>query len=439
MKILLIDDEPIILSSLRKAIFDSKLNSITVLSANNAVEAYSIITNERPEIIVTDIQMPQENGIHLLKRIVDLSYSPLVIFITGYADFSYMQSAIQYNAFDYLLKPIQNDIFIDCLKRAITEWQKRFHTQKLNSLLSEFYNKNINILMSQYLESMLISPLPVNGGLSKDQIITLGFNFNLFCIIGIKCIPNTSTRPINQECYVAYTLSRMLSRLYPKLTSCHIGSYVYVFYPLQNLASVDSEVSGFAEKITNYVNTELLSSIIICISNPESDFNSISNLNKQIQYCFTAGQDNLNQNSNIIFYEDIADSEPVLPNLNDYIFQLINSIRLRDLESSKLYSHEFFIIIRNMELDVQKNAMKILELNLNCQLRNAISDPIDLGYLTGPITRYCLDNPVSEDSISIFNNCISNIIQELSNIYVTSNSQIISKSPIVPPPITVTV
>lgn len=125
MKLLIVDDEPIILSNIKNIITQSEFKDLEILTANNAAEAYDVINSNSPEIILTDIQMPQENGIHLLIKISELNYSPIVIFITGYSDFSYMQSALRYKAFDYLLKPITDTALIPCLKKRSTTGKRK--------------------------------------------------------------------------------------------------------------------------------------------------------------------------------------------------------------------------------------------------------------------------------------------------------------------------
>ena len=63
--------------------------------------------------------MPCENGISLLQKISESQLKLLVIFVSGYSEFSYAQAALKYDAFDYLLKPLNSEVFLSCLKKAI--------------------------------------------------------------------------------------------------------------------------------------------------------------------------------------------------------------------------------------------------------------------------------------------------------------------------------
>lgn len=141
MKILLVDDEEIALQTMKNIILQSELKFLTILTASNAVDAWTSIQTERPDILVTDIQMPCENGISLLQKIYEAQLKLLVIFVSGYSEFSYAQSALKYDAFDYLLKPLKSEVFLSCLKKAINTIQEQENTQKQKKFSPDFLRK----------------------------------------------------------------------------------------------------------------------------------------------------------------------------------------------------------------------------------------------------------------------------------------------------------
>ncbi len=77
------------------------------------------------DIVITDIQMPGRSGIELAER---RSYAgdihAKLFFLTGYDDFSYIHSAFQVNAVDYLLKPFTIEEVEACLKKVRSELEK---------------------------------------------------------------------------------------------------------------------------------------------------------------------------------------------------------------------------------------------------------------------------------------------------------------------------
>lgn len=142
-KVMIVDDELIILDKLRSIIDWRQYGCEVVAATNNSTEAFKLALNLKPDLIYSDICMPLVNGLELadlLKRELPQS---LVILISGYDDFNYAQQAIEKGVFRYLLKPINLEVFIKVLKEAqqhlITleheiEEKERLKTQFLNSL-----------------------------------------------------------------------------------------------------------------------------------------------------------------------------------------------------------------------------------------------------------------------------------------------------------------
>ena len=138
MKILIVDDEPIILNSLKDMILHSEYAGFTIFTADNAIDAYAILLKELPQIMLCDIQMPCENGIDLLKKVYENDrIDTFVIFITGYPDFSYAQSALRYKAFDYLLKPITPESLLPCLNKVVSASEQQERTKKQSATLTQ--------------------------------------------------------------------------------------------------------------------------------------------------------------------------------------------------------------------------------------------------------------------------------------------------------------
>lgn len=103
--IMLVDDEPLLL----------KMLTTLLESCDYKVEAYScpmkafeFISREhsRIDLVITDIRMPEMDGIRLLAGIRDLSGTLPVLLMTGYSDFEQVLEGIRNHAFDILLKPI---------------------------------------------------------------------------------------------------------------------------------------------------------------------------------------------------------------------------------------------------------------------------------------------------------------------------------------------
>ncbi len=122
MKALLVDDEFNVRDVIRSLGQWQKYGITTVLEANNGKEAKRLIERESPEIIFTDVKMPEMSGIELIEWLDAISYPGKVILVTVCDDYSYMRKAIQYSSFDYLLKPIEAEALNKALFGAVNAW-----------------------------------------------------------------------------------------------------------------------------------------------------------------------------------------------------------------------------------------------------------------------------------------------------------------------------
>jgi len=113
--ILLVDDEEGIRKVLRIVLSDMGYH---VHSAQNGLEALRLFKAERPPIVLTDIKMPEMDGIELLRRIKKASPDTEVIMITGHGDMNLAIKSVKYEATDFVTKPINDEVLEIALNRA---------------------------------------------------------------------------------------------------------------------------------------------------------------------------------------------------------------------------------------------------------------------------------------------------------------------------------
>lgn len=109
LKLLLADDERIILRGLRKLLPWESRGMQIVGEVYNGKELLQAIEQLKPDIVISDIVMPGLTGTEVLKRIRELGLSTVVIFMSAFRDFSFAQEALAYGAIDYLIKPIDQE------------------------------------------------------------------------------------------------------------------------------------------------------------------------------------------------------------------------------------------------------------------------------------------------------------------------------------------
>ncbi|HHV12719.1 MAG TPA: response regulator [Clostridiales bacterium] len=129
MNVLLVDDQQSIVDSLKKGIRWERIPADNVYTACSAKEAKLLIMNFEVDVLVTDIEMPEENGLSLVQWTKEKFPDIECVFLTSHADFSYAKEAIRMGGFDYILQPARFEEVENVLKKVLenTKRKKRLH------------------------------------------------------------------------------------------------------------------------------------------------------------------------------------------------------------------------------------------------------------------------------------------------------------------------
>lgn len=124
VNLLIADDESIIRQGLLSIPWE-ELDVHVVADVNNGLEAVEILQGELIDIVLTDIRMPGMDGLELAQFIHENGFGTKVILLSGYHDFEYARSAIQYDVMDYILKPSNPEEIVKTIKKACKEVGRR--------------------------------------------------------------------------------------------------------------------------------------------------------------------------------------------------------------------------------------------------------------------------------------------------------------------------
>lgn len=117
IKLLIADDEPLICVGVQGLLNWAEFGIEIIGTARNGREAYEIIKEQHPDIVIADIKMPIKNGLELAEECREnLGTLPLFIFLTSYEDFTFARKALVVQAVDYLVKL---DLTANVLKASI--------------------------------------------------------------------------------------------------------------------------------------------------------------------------------------------------------------------------------------------------------------------------------------------------------------------------------
>lgn len=136
--VIIVEDEPPILNSLRGMVDNSETPFITQATSFNGKDGMELIEIHKPHVVITDINMPIMDGLEMITKAKKISPDTRFIILTGYNEFEYAQVALRLEVSDYLLKPVRQKILNNLLK----EIAAKIHDQD-------------NIIESQYIKAEL--------------------------------------------------------------------------------------------------------------------------------------------------------------------------------------------------------------------------------------------------------------------------------------------
>lgn len=158
LKLLIVDDEPIICQGLKMTIPWQGLNVEVIGEAYDGEEALSIIKENHVDIILTDVSMPVMDGLALAENVSNHFPHIHMIFISGYDEFEYAKRAIRLGVRDYLLKPVDIDELIKLVKTIQLELAKDRERQQI-SLIKQLLSSIVLEQELDFLENTTVNDI----------------------------------------------------------------------------------------------------------------------------------------------------------------------------------------------------------------------------------------------------------------------------------------
>lgn len=165
LRLLIVDNEEIIVNHLFEVFRSMSHLSLDVYKAYSGEEAIEWLDRTRMDIVLTDIDMPNINGIQLMEEIFKRWPQCKVIFLTGHSEFTYVYQAIQHPGVTYLLKVEDIDKVIQVVEDTASKIRKEIKTGDLIREAKE----NIQMALELFQEDYLLRLLKGNKSISVTQ------------------------------------------------------------------------------------------------------------------------------------------------------------------------------------------------------------------------------------------------------------------------------
>jgi YesN/AraC family two-component response regulator len=222
-RVLLVDDEPFMLSVIKRLIDWEKTGCLVAGSAANGAEAQEKLERLRPDIVICDIAMPGISGLDLLKRAYEEFPGTVFIMLTNQEEFEFARESLRYRAAEYLVKNnLESGILEKALDRAIEELKDRNKLHRVQEadeyLAAKLRQAQVRDAAARFLQRDEALP-PEEAGLLAQEGMLSGFAFafiplNFAVLPEYPDIPEDETRRIFD--WAMEIAERLASSFFPR-------------------------------------------------------------------------------------------------------------------------------------------------------------------------------------------------------------------------------
>lgn len=287
-KLLIVDDEKIVIEGLKSATNWQEHQIEIVGSASDGEEALKEIMNKKPDIVLVDIRMPKLNGLDLIQETKALNLDTVFVIISGYSKFDYAKRAIQLEAVDYLVKPIEVEEIVHSIKKAMLKLEKikneKQATERMNEYQTALEEKRV---LDYILGQRFVAP-------EKDQKLQ-SFSFLNIGLKGFAWEDSTATEKIQAS----------LERVKSLLENRKIESFIY---------TIDSEIVIMFSNAGSEHGNDLVQDLVLLIDHDmkirpmvgiSKIYETISDIKKAYNEAKEALKNGVFSNQSITYYKEL--------------------------------------------------------------------------------------------------------------------------------------
>lgn len=284
MKVLFIDDEPLIRKGLQLVIPWAKYGFTEFLEAEDGPEGLKIIEEANPDLVLLDIHMETMSGLSVAKQAREQDFSGRIIILSGYSDFEYAKSAIDYGVTSYLLKPVDPEQLTEAVLKSLDE----LHKEQLVSIYSD---QPATMAKNSILSGLLAGTMTYTS--EMENLYHLGLSSDYFRVAmllfespeQINLLPekNFLSVAVSGNCRAYILTSPAREQELKKQLADNPNEVIAIFSSktgsLTNLSTLYQEVQAVGKDIYYYKSNPgnlLYADQILNTSSPVGDFNLIT-------------------------------------------------------------------------------------------------------------------------------------------------------------------
>lgn len=390
IKVLIIDDEPIIREGLKRTIDWGRLNCEVAGEAENGVEAVEKINSLLPDILITDIMMPGLSGLELIKYIKESHPHIKVIFLTGYNNFSFAQQAIKLGAFDFVLKPTNTQELEGVVVKARDSIiRSNIELQQVENLKRKI-DESLPVLKDKFVSDLLYNNInSVEEVNKKMQFFNIRIEKYIIMCVQIDNYNEFCTKYTEEE-KIMYLFSikektiELLNRCkIQHIISCNQDTFAVIlqFAREESEELLKGSIISIAEELRNKVENIFPLTISVGISHYYKNINDIKSAYREAVTCL-GNRFYIGSNSTI-HIDDIFNFESVSGFNEVDTVSILEAIKFGNIEKIKIELDNMLMLLSktNNQTYIRNTCIEIVvaSVRLYCEIYGSIDDVFEEG------------------------------------------------------------
>lgn len=313
-KLLIVDDNINDRKGLAELVNWRSMGINEVKLAKNGLDGYEKAIEFKPSLIIADISMPVMDGLEMANKVLAELPKMKFIFMSCYDDVDYIRESMDYNAYGYLLKPINIDKLVEKVEK-ILEIKRDEKAIAENVLrLEQKVSEDV-----PYVSEMITRDI-VYGNIDKkyiSQLQDINMDVKKYYSVVVIHLIDVSNEAIGQNCETIHHIKKsMADSIFDNM---RISSFLQSRTNLVLMIYLDdakNEQEGMAElleylaKVKKYINTELSQRVIICTAGISSEICGAAEMYNNVEH--TLKNNIYEMGNNIVFAEKQTASEALL-------------------------------------------------------------------------------------------------------------------------------
>lgn len=416
-KVLVIDDEQWIRKGIVSKLINHGFQFDWIFESEDAETALDFMKENRPNIVITDIRLPEMSGIDLIREIKKKYAEVQFIIISGYAEFQYAEQALNMGVSSYLLKPVPEEDLAEAMKHVIMNIDKQKEINQMKTKKKRLEESNETLVLERAVNKVFHSRNEAIGADEPVRFSPLGedkkYNYLLLLIHVDSSSYSDSTFKYEDIGLIKYAIKNIADEIRPDNNFVVMDNLKDVTQVMIIIAHTDSEelqrlCKTFAYELYAKVTKYIAVSVTIAISGVCKEISQ--EIYKQAKSAFNM---RLVNNSRIFNYDRIDYSTKF--ELAEHQLRILERhITLGDYKNIRVILQDIFSYdnLRNRKAEYIKNIYyEIIRIILkNFSVIDDYDNSLDIGRLLSDEVIEQSDNP--QQIVEYLYNTVTLILKE---------------------------